>query len=135
MRKSKKLLSLALASLMTVSSFACLGSVSAFAAEGDPQPQVLKGDVNKDGVVDVEDATLIQLYAIDDPQTLAKFESGEYSAEAADVDGSGKLTSRTLLWFRLSRQSPPQPLPRRPLQSPPPSPLRISTFWQVLPIG
>ncbi len=121
MRKSKKLLSLALASLMTVSSFACLGSVSAFAAEGDPQPQVLKGDVNKDGVVDVEDATLIQLYAIDDPHTLAKFESGEYSAEAADVDGSG--------------QSPPQPLPRRPLQSPPPSPLRISTFSQVLPIG
>ena len=99
MRKSKKLLSLALASLMTVSSFACLGSVSAFAAEGDPQPQVLKGDVNKDGVVDVEDATLIQLYAIDDPQTLAKFESGEYSAEAADVDGSGKIdiTDATLV--------------------------------------
>ena len=99
MRKSKKLLSLALASLMTVSSFACLGSVSAFAAEGDPQPQVLKGDVNKDGVVDVEDATLIQLYAIDDPHTLAKFESGEYSAEAADVDGSGKIdiTDATLV--------------------------------------
>ena len=99
MRKSKKLLSLALASLMTVSSFACLGSVSAFAAEGDPQPQVLKGDVNKDGVVDVEDATLIQLYAIDAPQTLAKFESGEYSAEAADVDGSGKIdiTDATLV--------------------------------------
>ena len=99
MRKSKKLLSLALASLMTVSSFACLGTVNAFAAEGDPQPQVLKGDVNKDGVVDVEDATLIQLYAVDDPKTLAKFESGEYSAEAADVDGSGAIdiTDATLV--------------------------------------
>ena len=112
MRKSKKLLSLALASLMTVSSFACLGSVSAFAAEGEPETQVLKGDVNKDGVVDVVDATLIQLYAVEDPKTLAKFESGEYSAEAADFDGSGyiDITDATLVQIKANEPTTTAPV-------------------------
>ncbi len=93
MRTPKKLISLALSALMATSSFACLGSLNAFAAESD-QPvgaTMLMGDVNRDGQVDVEDATIIQLYAVDDAKVLAKFASGEYSLQAADVDGSGEI--------------------------------------------
>ena len=84
MRKSRKLISLLLAVVLTLSCFACLSSVSAFATEGD----TLKGDVDKNGRVEITDVTLIQLYVAKDAGTVAKFENGTYDLAAADVDGT-----------------------------------------------
>ena len=87
MRKSRKLISLLLAVVLTLSCFACLSSVSAFATEGD----TLKGDVDKNGRVEITDVTLIQLYVAKDAGTVAKFENGTYDLAAADVDGNGTI--------------------------------------------
>ncbi len=87
MRKSRKLISLLLAVVLTLSCFACLSSVSAFATEGD----TLKGDVDKNGRVEITDVTLIQLYVAKDTGTVAKFENGTYDLAAADVDGNGTI--------------------------------------------
>ncbi|MBR1481386.1 MAG: hypothetical protein IJ598_00270, partial [Ruminococcus sp.] len=91
MRKSKKLISLLLATVMILSCFACLSSVSAFAAEGETQSATLIGDVDRNGRVDITDATIIQLYIANVQSALDKFESGEYDLAAADVNGSGVI--------------------------------------------
>ena len=87
MRKSKKLVSLLLAVVMTLSCFACLSSVSAFAAEGD----TLKGDVDKNGEVNITDVSIIQMYVASFANVVEKFNDGTYDLDAADVDDSGAI--------------------------------------------
>ena len=87
MRKSKKLISLLLAVVMTLSCFACLSSVSAFAAEGD----TLKGDVDKNGEVNITDVSLIQMYVAEFADVVESFNNGTYDLAAADVDGNGSI--------------------------------------------
>ena len=47
----------------------------------------IKGDVNRDGVVNIMDATIIQEYLADSAGVLARFKSGEYDIDAAKVTG------------------------------------------------
>ena len=48
----------------------------------------LKGDVNRDGVVNIIDAGIVQQYLADYTDVKERFESGEYDLEAAKVTGS-----------------------------------------------
>ena len=57
-------------------------SLGAAAAEN-----TLKGDVNRDGVVNIIDAGIVQQYLADYTDVKARFESGEYDLEAAKVTG------------------------------------------------
>ena len=47
----------------------------------------LKGDVNRDGVVNIIDAGIAQQYLADYTDVKERFESGEYDLEAAKVTG------------------------------------------------
>ena len=87
MIKSIMLFSLLLAVVMTLSCFACLSSVSAFAAEGD----TLKGDVDKNGEVNITDVSIIQMYVASFANVVEKFNDGTYDLDAADVDDSGAI--------------------------------------------
>ena len=76
--KSKKLISLAL-SVITLTSSMSLGAAAA--------ENTLKGDVNRDGVVNIIDAGIVQQYLADYTDVKERFESGEYDLEAAKVTG------------------------------------------------
>ena len=104
MRKSKKLISLLLAVVLTLSCFACLSSVSAFATEGD----TLKGDVDKNGEVNVTDVSLIQMYVAGFANVVEKFNNGTYDLDAADVDGKGTIDimDATLVQLIIAKKEP-----------------------------
>ena len=104
MRKSKKLISLLLAVVLTLSCFACLSSVSAFATEGD----TLKGDVDKNGEVNVTDVSLIQMYVAGFANVVEKFNNGTYDLDAADVDGNGAvdIMDATLVQLIIAKKEP-----------------------------
>ena len=98
MRKSKKLISLVLAVVLTLSCFTCLSSVSAFAAEGETTK---KGDVNKDGDLNMTDVSLIQMLIARFDKVVEGFENGTYDKAAADVDGNGDVNIGDVTFLQL----------------------------------
>ena len=52
---------------------------------GSDDSQYERGDVNKDGVIDIKDATYLQKY-------LAEYAGYDVTLALGDVDGSGKIT-------------------------------------------
>lgn len=76
--KPKKLISLAVAAI-TLSSSLTLGAAAA--------ENTLKGDVNRDDVVSVADATIVQQYLAEFADVKERFEKGEYDLEAAKMTG------------------------------------------------
>lgn len=62
--------------------------------EPQPEPEIILGDVDGDGVVDVTDATLIQRYDV----KMAKLD--DWQLKAADVDGDGEVTILDVTWIQ-----------------------------------
>lgn len=56
-----------------------------FAAEEYPPPEIIPGDVNGDGVIDIKDVSLVMRHI------LGIQKLGESGKEAADVNGDGKV--------------------------------------------
>lgn len=77
-RKSKKLISLVVAAI-ALASFMAPGAAAA--------ETTLKGDVNRDGAVNIKDATIIQKYLAGFTDVKERFDSGEYDLEAAKITG------------------------------------------------
>ncbi|MEE0958127.1 MAG: dockerin type I domain-containing protein, partial [Ruminococcus sp.] len=81
MQKHKKVISLVLALVLALSCFSCLGSVTAFAADAAETLKV--GDVDGNGVVDVDDVTALQLHL------AGRNELTPEQMKAADANGDG----------------------------------------------
>ncbi len=78
-------------------------SLGAAAAEN-----TLKGDVNRDGVVNIIDAGIVQQYLADYTDVKARFESGEYDLEAAKVTGSSVSVGDVTAIQRIAAELDPQ---------------------------
>ena len=114
MKQTQKLVSLVLAVAMILSCFAC----GVFAAEGS---KVL-GDVNRDGVMDITDATDVQLYVAQTAIAMSKVEAEEWdmSLEVADVNGDGIVDITDATWIQLMLANPVEPTtsPSEPVATP-----------------
>ena len=97
--KSKKLISLTAAAIMLAVSVPS----GAAAAES-----TLKGDVNRDGVVDVMDATIVQQYLAEFDDIKQRFENGEYDLEAAKLTGDDVSVSDVTAIQRIAAEFDPQ---------------------------
>ena len=69
-------------------------SIKAYMIAKTPEPEIILGDVDGDGVVDVTDATLIQRYDV----KMAKLD--DWQLKAADVDGDGEVTILDVTWIQ-----------------------------------
>ena len=97
--KFRKMISLTTAAIILTSSV----SFGAAAAEN-----TLKGDVNRDGIVNITDATIVQQYLAEFSDVRALFESGDYDLEAAKVTGDSVSVSEITAIQRISAELEPQ---------------------------
>lgn len=58
----------------------------------EPEPEILKGDVNSDGAVNIADVVCVQNY-------LQERENERFDAEQADADGNGCITITDVVWI------------------------------------
>ena len=98
-RKTTKLISLTAAAITLTSSL----TFGAAAAEN-----TLKGDVNRDGVVNITDATIVQQYLAEFDDVKARFESGEYDLEAAKFSGDEVTVGDVTAIQRIAAEFDPQ---------------------------
>lgn len=98
-RKTTKLISLTAAAITLTSSL----TFGAAAAEN-----TLKGDVNRDGVVNITDATIVQQYLAEFDDVKARFESGEYDLEASKFSGDEVTVGDVTAIQRIAAEFDPQ---------------------------
>ena len=90
MQKTKRVVSLLLAVMLVFTCFTCLASVTAYAADDDTDTAVVYGDVDGDGMVRINDATLLQRHLGEQEGYI--LEKGSKAFIAGDVDGDGEIT-------------------------------------------